>query len=136
MIEPCIKITVISQKKAHICLPTKVRFLNDVCLRQMMLASPMMTATPNDAWLRHILGQTSHHCDQREQHHICEANASYRRKAMHHLTSERIGVIMYTKKTFVEQYPVKLARIEFIYDNVVYAIYPKNRSIGYEKKRI
>jgi len=38
-----------------------VRFLNDVCLRQMMLATPMMTATPNDAWLRHILWQTSHH---------------------------------------------------------------------------
>jgi len=29
---------------------------NDVGLR------PMMTATLNDAWLRHILGQTSHHC--------------------------------------------------------------------------
>jgi hypothetical protein len=39
-----------------------VRFLNDVCLRQMMLALPMMTASPNDAWLRHILWQTSHHC--------------------------------------------------------------------------
>jgi len=25
------------------------------------LATPMMTATPNDAWLRHILWQTSHH---------------------------------------------------------------------------
>ena len=35
------------------------------------------------------------------------------------------------KKTFVEQYPVKLARIEFIYDNVVYAIYPKNVSASY-----
>ena len=27
-----------------------------------MLALPMMTATPNDTWLRHILWQTSHHC--------------------------------------------------------------------------
>ena len=26
------------QQKTHFCLPTKVRFLNDVCLRQMMLA--------------------------------------------------------------------------------------------------
>jgi len=34
-----------------------VRFLNDVCLRQMMLATPMMTASPNDAWLRHIFGK-------------------------------------------------------------------------------
>ena len=50
------------QQKTHVCLPTKVRFLNDVCLRQMMLALPMMTASPNDAWLRHILWQTSHHC--------------------------------------------------------------------------
>ena len=41
---------------------TKVRFLNDACLRQMMLAAPMMTASPNDVWLRHILWQTSHHC--------------------------------------------------------------------------
>ena len=32
--------TVLSQQKTHFCLPTKVRFLNDVCLRQMMLASP------------------------------------------------------------------------------------------------
>ena len=52
----------VHQQKTHFCLPTKVRFLNDVCLRQMMLATPMMTATPNDAWLRHILWQTSHHC--------------------------------------------------------------------------
>jgi len=28
-----------------------VRFLNDVCLRQMMLAPPMMTASPNDVCL-------------------------------------------------------------------------------------
>ena len=28
------------QQKTHFCLPTKVRFLNDVCLRQMMWASP------------------------------------------------------------------------------------------------
>ena len=38
-------------------------FFNDVCLRQMMLASPMMTASPNDVWLCHILWQTSHHCE-------------------------------------------------------------------------
>ena len=28
------------QQKTHFCLVTKVRFLNDVCLRQMMLATP------------------------------------------------------------------------------------------------
>jgi len=54
--------------------------LNDVCLRQMMLAPPMMTASPNDAWLRHILWQTSHHCDQREQHH-------FERSEKHHIAA-------------------------------------------------
>ena len=33
-----------SQQKTHFCMPTKVRFLNDVCLRQMMLASPHFMA--------------------------------------------------------------------------------------------
>jgi len=65
-------------KNALLSTKTKVRFLNDVCLWQMMLATPMMTASPNDAWLRHILGQTSHHCDQREQHH-------FERSEKHHI---------------------------------------------------
>ena len=39
-------------KNALLSTKTKVRFLNDVCLRQMMLAVPMMTATPNDVCLR------------------------------------------------------------------------------------
>ena len=38
-------------KNALLSNKTKVRFLNDVCLRQMMLASSMMTASPNDACL-------------------------------------------------------------------------------------
>ena len=76
----CIKIRVISQQKTHFCLPTKVRFLNDVCLRQMMLATPVMTASPNDARLRHILWQTSHHCDRREQHH-------FERSEKHHIAA-------------------------------------------------
>ena len=40
----------------------------------------MMTATPNDAWLRHILWQTSHHCDRREQHH-------FERSEKHHIAA-------------------------------------------------
>ena len=44
-------------KNALLSTKTKVRFLNDVCLRQMMLVSPMMTATPNDAWLATIYGK-------------------------------------------------------------------------------
>ena len=38
-------------KNAPLSTKTKVRFLNDVCLRQMMLAPPMMTASPNDVCL-------------------------------------------------------------------------------------
>ena len=40
------------QQKTHFCLVTKVRFLNDVCLWQMMLATAVMTASPNDVCLR------------------------------------------------------------------------------------
>ena len=36
----------------------------------MMLAMPMMAATPNDVWLRHVFRQTSHHCDRKKQHHF------------------------------------------------------------------
>ena len=68
-----------ANKKTSFVYWTKEVFFNDVCLRQMMLATPMMTATPNDVWLRHILGQISHHCDPREQHHICVANTSRER---------------------------------------------------------
>ena len=38
-------------KKTHFCLVTKVRFLNDVCLRQMMWASPNDVRFANDACL-------------------------------------------------------------------------------------
>ena len=39
------------QQKTHFCLPTKVRFLNDVCLRQMMWASPNDERCANDVCL-------------------------------------------------------------------------------------
>jgi len=42
-------------------------FLNDVCLRQMMLASPMMLLR-NDVYFAHFL-QTLHHCERSELHH-------------------------------------------------------------------
>ena len=44
--------TALSQQKTHFCLPTKVRFLNDVCLRQMMTASPNDVRYANDVCLR------------------------------------------------------------------------------------
>jgi len=63
--------------KTHFCLPTKVRFLNDVCLRQMMLASPMMTASPNDVCLTARWGK----------HRIIATNGSniIFAKQMHHI---------------------------------------------------
>lgn len=39
--------------------------------------------------------------------------------------------ILEYKKTFVETCPIKLAHIEFIYDDVVYVIYPDNVSATY-----
>jgi len=44
-------------------LLSQTAFFNDVCLRQMMTASPNDVRFANDAWLRHILRQTSHHCE-------------------------------------------------------------------------
>jgi len=55
-------------------------FFNDVCLRQMM------TATPNDVRFANDVCLTAHWANiaslrnEVEQHHICEANASYRRR--------------------------------------------------------
>ena len=54
-----------------------------------MLATPVMTASPNDAWLRHILGQTSHHCGTKwsnikfakQMHHIAVGDASFDKRA-------------------------------------------------------
>ena len=40
-----------TNKKTSFVYLTKEVFLNDVCLRQLVLATPMMTALPNDACL-------------------------------------------------------------------------------------
>jgi len=51
----------------------------------------MMTATPNDVRFANDMCLTAHWANiaslrnEVEQHHISEADASYRRKAMHHL---------------------------------------------------
>ena len=57
----------------------------------------MMTAMPNDVWLRHILWQTSHHCDQREQHH-------FERSEKHHIAAgdasfDKQTILWYNKLT-------------------------------------
>ena len=71
-------------KKEPLSTKTKVLFLNDVCLRQMMTATPNDVRCANDAWLRHILVQTSHHCGTqwsniifaKQMHHIAAGDAS------------------------------------------------------------
>ena len=45
------KSLLLRHQKTHFCLPTKVRFLNDVCLRQMMTASPNDVRCANDVCL-------------------------------------------------------------------------------------
>ena len=59
-------------------------FFNDVCLRQMMLAVPMMTATPNDVcltahWSKHRIIATngSNIIFAKQMHHIAVGDASF-----------------------------------------------------------
>ena len=74
------------QQKTHFCLPTKVRFLNDVCLRQMMTASPNDVRCANDVCL------TAHWANIASLR-VKRATSYLRSKyiispqAMHHLTS-------------------------------------------------
>ena len=67
-----------SQKKAR----SKERaFFNDVCLRQMMTATPNDVRFANDVCLAaHFMANIASLRNEVEQHHICEANASYRRR--------------------------------------------------------
>ena len=71
-------------KSALLSTKTKVRFLNDVCLRQMMLAAPMMTASPNDVcltahWGKHRIIATngSNIIFAKQMHHIAAGDASF-----------------------------------------------------------
>ena len=72
------------QQKTHFCLPTKVRFLNDVCLRQMMLVSPMMLAARMMRGFatfygkhRIIASKTSNIIFAEQMHHIACGDASF-----------------------------------------------------------
>ena len=87
-----------SQQKTHFCLPTKVRFLNDVCLRQMMTASPNDVRYANDVCLTAHWANIASLRNEVKQHHICEANTSYRRKAMHHLKVYKAYALIYLRK--------------------------------------
>ena len=67
-----------SQKKA---LAQASAFFNDVCLRQMMMATPNDVRFANDVCLAaHFKANIASLRNKVEQHHICEANASYRRR--------------------------------------------------------
>ena len=69
------------QQKTHFCLPTKVRFLNDVCLRQMMTASPNDVRYANDVCLTAHWANIASLRNEVEQHHFCEA--------MYHIAARR-----------------------------------------------
>jgi hypothetical protein len=75
-----------------------VRFLNDVCLRQMMTASPNDVRYANDVCLAAHWANIASLRNEVEQHHFCEANASYRRKAMHHLKIYKACALIYSRQ--------------------------------------
>ena len=62
----------------------------------------MMTATPNDAWLRHILWQASHHCETKwnniifakQMHHIAVGDASFDIEAILWYNNDRKAVLL------------------------------------------
>ena len=67
-------------KNAPLSTKTKVHFLNDVCLRQMMTATPNDVRFANDVCLAAHWANIASLWNAVEQHHICEANTSYRRR--------------------------------------------------------
>ena len=87
-------------KNALLSTKTKVRFLNDVCLRQMMTASPNDVRFANDVWLRHILWQTSHHCKTKwsniifakQMHHIAVGDASLKYPEFYDIMSLKAAI--------------------------------------------
>ncbi len=72
-----------TNKKVSFVYRTKETFLNDVCLRQMMLAPPMMTASPDDVASLMFVGK--HRIIANEMSNIIMRSiTSYRRQPMHH----------------------------------------------------
>ena len=85
------------QQKTHFCLPTKVRFLHDVCLRQMM------TATPNDAHFANDVCLAAHWASIASLRptgatSYLRSNCIISPQAMHHLTYWRFCVIIKLRK--------------------------------------
>ena len=66
-----------------------MRFLNDVCLRQMMLAVPMMTASPNDVCLTAHRGKHRIIAERSEATSYLRSKCIISPQAMHHLTGKK-----------------------------------------------
>ena len=79
-------------KNAPLSTKTKVRFLNDVCLWQMMLATPMMTASPNDACLRAHRGKHRIIATKGSNIILSKAKNIISPQAMHHLKYIRLDL--------------------------------------------
>ena len=82
------------QQKTHFCLSTKVRFLNDVCLRQMMTDSPNDVRCANDVCLTAHWANIASLRHKVALHHICAANASYRQRRY---IIEKYSILWYNK---------------------------------------
>ena len=83
------------QQKTHFCLVTKVRFLNDVCFRQMMTASPNDVRCANDVCLTAHWANIASLRHKVTQHHICEAKNIISPQAMHHLKIYKANALIY-----------------------------------------
>ena len=83
---------------------TKVRFLNDVCLRQMMWASPNDDADANDVCLRAHKGKHRIIASETNNIILSVAKNIISPQAIHHLTNSRFygtivaigGVVMHS----------------------------------------
>ena len=102
------------QQKTHFCLPTKVRFLNDVCLRQMMLSPPMMTASPNDVCLTAHWGKHRIIATNGSNIILSEAKNITSPQAMHHLTYWRFYDIIAEKEVHYSKWKKLILKI-FLY---------------------
>ena len=84
-----VRVQLSQPEKSH--LRKQMAFFNDVCLRQMMTATPNDVRYANDVCLAaHFMANIASLRNEVEQHHICEANASYRRRRCFIVIREQI----------------------------------------------
>ena len=85
------------QQKSLICLPTNQAILNDVCLRQMMLAAPNDVRYANDVCLTAHWGKRRIIAERSGATSYLRSKCIISPQAMHHLTNNRFYDII-TKK--------------------------------------